>query len=248
MPRPFAAHYDLIYADKDYGRDIAAFAALAGAENLPAMRVLEIGAGTGNQSLRLAESVRELVAVEIDPDFFDVLAAKVAARGPANLTLERDPVERLGPEQFDAAAAFFHVLNYVEPGRMPGFLAALAARLKAGAPLIADLWNGIAALDDPPRAERREKRAGEARVIQEIVPALDRDTRRVTLDYAIEIDDRGRKVRFHETLRLYLWLQEEIASLLAAAGFHKITFHDYARFPMPATKQSWRIWLHATRS
>ncbi len=247
MVRPFAKHYDLVYADKDYGKDIADFAALAGADRLRNMRVLEIGAGTGNQSLRLAGIVRNLVAVEIDPDFYELLTAKIGDSDLPGIGLERRPISDLPPEPFDAAVAFFHVLNYVDPAGMPAFLSALAARLKPGAPLVADLWNGAAALGDPPKAEPREKRPGSARVLQRIAPRLDPQTRRLTLDYEIDIDEGDSRHHFHETLELYLWLQEEIAALLAQAGFHKIAFYDYASFPMPATDRSWRIWLHAAR-
>lgn len=247
MPRPFAKHYDLVYADKDYDKDIADFAQLVGADRLRNMRVLEVGAGTGNQSLRLAGMVRELVAVEIDPDFFELLAGKVSSSDVRAIQLEWRPIGDLPLEPFDAAAAFFHVLNYVEPAEMPTFLSALAERLKPGAPLVADLWNGAAALADPPRLEIREKRPGSARVLQRIVPKLDRQARRLSLAYEIDIDEGDLRTHFHETLDLYLWLREEIAALLAEAGFHKIAFYDYARFPMPATNQSWRVWLHAAR-
>lgn len=119
MPRPFAKHYDLVYADKDYDKDIADFAQLVGADRLRNMRVLEVGAGTGNQSLRLAGMVRELVAVEIDPDFFELLAGKVSSSDMLGIRLERRPIGDLPLEPFDAAAAFFHVLNYVGPADMP---------------------------------------------------------------------------------------------------------------------------------
>jgi SAM-dependent methyltransferase len=247
MVRPFAKHYDLVYADKNYGKDIADFAEIAGADRLRNMRVLEIGAGTGNQSLRLAHIVRDLVAVEIDQDFYELLAAKVSASELPGIRPERRPIGELPPEPFDAAVAFFHVLNYVDPADMPAFLSALAARMKPGAPLVADLWNGVAALGDPPKPEMREKQPGSARVLQRIAPRLDPRTRRLTLDYEIDIDEGGSRAHFRETLELYLWLQEEIAVLLAQAGFHKIAFYDYARFPMPATDRSWRVWLHAAR-
>lgn len=248
MPRPFAEHYDLMYADKDYGKDVADFARMAAVADMAEIRLLELGAGTGNQSLLLARMVKELVAIEIDPDFFAILSRKIGAAGLGNVRLEHRPVQNLPPERFDAAAAFFHVLNYVDPTDMPHLLTALAERLRRGAPLIADLWNGAAALADPPRAETREKRPGAAHVVQRISPRLEAPTRRLTLAYDIDVERDGGQARFSETLELYLWLQDEIAALLAAAGFHKIAFYDYARFPMPATDRSWRIWLHATRS
>lgn len=248
MVRPFVEHYDLVYADKDYDKDIADFSRMMGNAYMRDLRVVEIGAGTGNQSLRLARLVRELVAVEIDPDFSEMLVAKLARAGTTNVQPETRPLAALPATHFDAAAAFFHVLNYVDPGAMPGFLTALAERLNAGAPFVADLWNGAAALSDPPRHELREKRRGDTLVLQRIVPTLDSESRRLTLDYDVEIKDDTSAGHFQETIVLYLWLRDELVNLLQHAGFRNIVFYDYVRFPMRATNESWRIWLHATRS
>src|SRR5262249_54272525 len=91
MPRPFARHYDAIYADKDYGRDLAALEALLEGRALRNGRLLELGAGTGNHTLRLAPRVGELASVEIDRDFAEVLSTKVAAAGARNVRVYSCP-------------------------------------------------------------------------------------------------------------------------------------------------------------
>lgn len=142
MPRPFATHYDALYADKDYGKDVADFRALLGDRPLSGLRLLEIGAGTGSHTVRLAPEVAELVSVEIDPDFAALLRARLASGAFPHVTTFAGRVEELPARPFDAAAAFFHVLNYVPRASMPGFLEAIARRLVPGAPFVADLWNG----------------------------------------------------------------------------------------------------------
>jgi predicted O-methyltransferase YrrM len=246
MPRPFVEHYDAIYVDKDYGADIAAFEALA--NSIAGKRVLEIGAGTGNHTVLLAPRVRELACLEIDADFSAVLAAKLESARLPNVTRYACPLEELPSYGFDAAAAFFHVLNYIAPEAMETFLASLAARLNSGAPFVADLWNGAAALRDPPREERREKRAGATRVLQHIRPRLDGARRMVTLDYAISLDGPDGAKSFAEQLQLHLWLQEELAQLLRKTGFSDVGFFDYRRPATPASDQSWRLWLRARRA
>jgi predicted O-methyltransferase YrrM len=248
MARPFVQHYDAIYADKDYDSDIAAFESLAEPISLTGKRLLEIGAGTGNHTLRLAPMVAELACLEIDPDFSEVLAAKLADAALPNVTRYACRLQELPARGFNAAAAFFHVLNYVGPGEMEEFLASLAARLEPGAPFVADLWNGAAALRDPPREERREKRAGAARVVQHIRPDLDRDRRMVTLNYEISVEGAGGTRSFRERLVLYLWLREELAALLRHAGFAEVDFFDYRSWREPATERSWRLWLRARRA
>lgn len=246
MPRPFVQHYDAIYADKDYGSDIEVLEAYAGA--LGGRSLLEIGAGTGNHSLRLSPLVASLVCLEIDPDFSEVLAAKLAAAALPNVTRHACRLQDLAARGFDAAVAFFHVLNYIGPEEMEGFLAALAARLKPGAPFVADLWNGAAALQDPPREDSREKRSAAGRVVQRIRPEFDRDRRMVTLNYDISLETASGAQAFRERLELHLWLREELGVLLRHAGFADVSFFDYRSWREPATDRSWRLWLRARRA
>ena len=246
MPRPFVSHYDAIYADKDYGGDIEVLEAYAGP--LAGKNLLELGAGTGNHTLRLAPKVAALACLEIDPDFSEVLAGKLAAAALPNVTRYACRLQDLEARDFDAAVAFFHVLNYIGPGEMEAFIVSLAARLKSGAPFIADLWNGAAAMRDPPREETREKRSAAANVVQHIRPELDQNRRMVALNYDISLEEAGGTQSFRERLVLYLWLRDELAALLRHAGFSEVSYFDNRYWREPATDRSWRLWLRARRA
>jgi SAM-dependent methyltransferase len=229
MPRPFVEHYDALYADKDYDADIDAFEALAGA--LHGRKLLEIGAGTGNHSRRLAARAGQLVSVEIDPDFGEILRRK-------SIPCFVGPLAQLPESGFDAAAAFFHVLNYMSREELPPFLAALALRMTPGAPFVTDLWNADAVRLDPPRAERREKAAG---LVQEIRPEVRGE--RVTLNYRITAGKKS----FQERLELRLWSAGELGEMLSQAGFGDMAFRDYRDVRAGATEKSWKMWLRATK-
>jgi predicted O-methyltransferase YrrM len=248
MPRPFAEHYDLIYCDKDYASDAALVAGFWNRPDMDRMRMLEIGAGTGNHSMLLAPRVRELVSVEIDADLASVARRKLAESGLGNIRLVEQPLAALPPEPFDHACALFHVLNYVFPAAMPEFLGALAARMKPGSRFVADLWNGEAALADPPRRESRTKSCGTAQIRQHILPELDAAERRVTLNYDIEISGPKLSARFQERLALHLWTLPVLQDHFTRAGFGDIAFYDYVRFPARASKQSWRVWMMAEKT
>ena len=58
----------------------------------------------------------------------------------------------------------------------------------------------------------------------------------------------GRTESIRESLTLHLWLREELASLLGAAGFREVSFQDFRDFREPATARSWRLWLCARRA
>jgi SAM-dependent methyltransferase len=248
MARPFVAHYDLLYADKDYDKDIRDFLALTGLSTPIETPLLEIGAGTGNQTIRLARLAAQLACVEIDPDFAEILRAKVTPASHPHVRVVDAPIAALHGGNFAAAVAFFHVLNYIGRDAMPGFLADLAACLAPGADFVADIWHGEAALADPPRHEVRQKRNQDRDIRFEVSPRTDAAAREVVLDYAITIADDHAPVVIAERLELFLWPKAELTDLLTAAGFTDIAFFDYRNYPAPAAPESWRIWLHCRRA
>jgi SAM-dependent methyltransferase len=248
MPRPFVEHYDLIYCDKDYEKDISTVFSLIGHDRPEGMRLLEVGAGTGNHSLRLASRVRELVSVEIDPDFSAMAAKKFARAGRGNLRLETRALASIDRPPFDSVCALFHVLNYVLPSEMPDFAGNLARLVRPGGRFVADSWNGTVVLNDPPRPEVREKSQGEIKIRQAITPSMRADRREVVLHYDIEIRGLGVETRFQEELKLYLWTGAELTEIFDRAGFRDLVFYDYARFPERATSESWRLWMAGTRA
>ena len=247
MPRPFVQNYDVIYADKNYDQDIEVFESLVDAAPLIEKRVIEIGGGTGNHTVRLARKVGGLVSIETDADFAAILRQKLADRNLRNVTFFECPVENLAARGFDAAAAFFHVLNYLGPRQLTLFLDGLADRMKPEACFVADLWNGAVALLDPPRDEIRRKTVGNKEITQKIHPSLDAIRHTVTLNYEIAIVGGGEIEKFNERIDLYLWQGEELTAAFGQAGFSRVTFWDYGQFPQPAGPQSWRLWLRAFR-
>lgn len=244
MARPFVAHYDLLYADKDYDKDIRDFLALTGLSAPIRTPLLEIGAGTGNQTIRLAQFAAHPTCVEIDPDFAEILRAKVTPASHAHVRVVDQPIAALRGQGFGVAVAFFHVLNYIGRDAMPGFVADLAACLAPGADFVADVWHGEAALADPPRHEIRQKRNLGRDISFEVTPKTDAVAREVVLDYAISIADDIAPIVIDERLELFLWSKAELADLLTAAGFTDVAFFDYRNYPAPAGPESWRVWLH----
>jgi SAM-dependent methyltransferase len=246
MVRPFARHYDSIYSDKDYQADIAVLTTMCG-DDLAARQVVEIGAGTGNHTVRLARLVQKLVSIEIDPDFAEMAHLKIRDSASTNVDLQAVPIQNLPYFDFDGAAAFFNVLNYITPESRQSFIEALAARLKPGSWFLTDLWNGELVLRDPPRPETREKKHGTTNVRQEITPMLDAEAGTVRLSYNIEVAQEGSIERFADELTMHVWRLSELEHMLEEAGFTNIEFRDRRRFAEGANDSSWHVWMRATK-
>lgn len=72
----------------------------------PDMRVLELGAGTGLYTARLARCARAVTAVDLSPRMLEGLRARVAAEGLSNVqAVEGDALDPAVEGPFDAAVA-----------------------------------------------------------------------------------------------------------------------------------------------
>lgn len=245
MVRPFARHYDSIYGDKDYEADMRVLRTLVGSSPSGYSKILEVGAGTGNHTLRLAKLAEKLVSLEIDQDFLQAAEAKMVSH--SNVTLLPTPVENLVEADFEGVAAFFNVLNYVPHGQLEGFVAAIGRRLPSQGWFVGDLWNGDAVIADPPKPETRVKEGLAILVRQKIDPVLDPMAREVTLNYDILIEGRDFNDHFRESLLMYLPGLRRLAKVFRSAGFNEPVFYERRQFPRPASPASWQVWLHATK-
>jgi SAM-dependent methyltransferase len=128
--------------------------------------VLDVGCGTGEDALHLAERGVAVMAVDPSPAMVSAAAAKVRAQGLENLVevreLAAERIQSLGPEPpFDGVLANFGVLNCVED--LDALAPQLAARTRHGAriflcvmgPLVPWEWIWYLAKGQPGAAFRR---------------------------------------------------------------------------------------------
>jgi len=234
-----------VYSDKNYDAEIRVLTQLLDHADLKHAKLLEIGAGTGNHTVRLASLFGEVVALEIDRDFADLARLKTSAC--SNVRVQTTRVEDLDERAFDGVAAFFNVLNYISPLHIQGFLAAISARLKSGSWFVTDLWNGRAVMEAPPRRETRLKQRGSTEVSQTITPFLDIAENTVRLDYDITVTQSEKVESFTESLRMHLWRSDELTAMLNNVGLCQVQFWDRRQFPAPASDASWHVWMRAIK-
>jgi SAM-dependent methyltransferase len=102
----------------------------------PGLRVLDLGCGTGEDALFLAERGVFVHAVDVSAAMVETTRNKAAARGLAGrLLAEKRTLEDLAalPGPFDGAYSNFGALNCVDLAALGGRLAGV---LKAGAPVL----------------------------------------------------------------------------------------------------------------
>lgn len=112
------------------------------AQIAPGQRVLDVGAGTGDQALAVAERVGpegSVLATDFSPEMIEVAQARVAAAGATNIELRVADAMSLGvpPESFDALVSGFTLMFVPEPEKA---VQELFAALRPGARFALSVW------------------------------------------------------------------------------------------------------------
>ena len=134
-------------------------------------RVLDLGCGTGEDAVHLAEAGMRVLAIDASPVMTDVARAKAARRGvPERVEVRELAIERLdelaGSGPFDAVLSNFGALNCVEDlGAVARSLAALTGpgarvALCLMGPLVPWEWAWHLLGGSPEKAFRRLRRGG----------------------------------------------------------------------------------------
>ncbi len=246
----FYRFYDALFAGKDYAGEIARVLAIAGIGR--PVRVLEIGAGTGNHTRVLAEAGHHVTAVDIDPRMVEIARAKLAGL-PVEVARRIEyvlgRVEELEARDFELGLALFNVVNYLE--RLPaleGFLGAVAVRLRPGAAFLFDAWNGVAALLDPPKDKQTVAETPTHRVRAMLTSRTDPLALRSLLYYELEAEERatGRIERGTYELAQTFWPPKVISDAAEAAGLQLCGVYALDDVTRPAIPRDWKI-LFVTR-
>ncbi len=150
----YADAYDLLYQDKDYVAECRLIdRILQNYANGDVRKVLDLGCGTGNHALPLAEQGYEVVGVDRAPGMLES-ARRKAANGQIDgraMFYEGDLRNIELEQSFDAALRMFAVLGYqLTNGDVLTALRTARKHVRPGGLLIFDIWYGPAVLRQGP--------------------------------------------------------------------------------------------------
>jgi SAM-dependent methyltransferase len=245
----FYRYYDAIFAGKDYRGEIQRALQRSGLRG-GGLRILEIGSGTGNHTVACALLGHEVVGVESDPRMVAVAEHKQDALPPElarRIRYFRGRVEDLPDEGFQLALALFNVVNYLGTlAELQSFLAAVARRLRPGAPFLFDAWNGVAALLDPPREKHTAVETATHTVRVGVTGRLEPMALRATLHYSLEATEKatGQTETGTYELAQTVWPAKVIADAAGGAGLDVLDVHPLNDSDAPeraATERDWKI-------
>jgi SAM-dependent methyltransferase len=245
----YARYYDLLYQDKDYISE-AQFIHKLIQNNAPdATTILELGCGTGNHALLLAEAGYRVYGVDLSAEMLQYANERCDRVSPelaARLKFSQGDLRQVRLDRkFDVVLALFHVISYQTTNE--DLLAAFTTaktHLQPGGLFIFDVWYGPAVLSDPPtvRIKRFEDRSIQVTRIAE--PIVYPNDNLVDVNYQIFIKDKHSHAidELSETHTMRYLFKPELELLFSKLHFQLIEYREWLTDRQPGLN-TWGVYF-----
>jgi len=246
----YAAVYDALYREKDYGAECDLIERILrehGGADRP-RRILDLGCGTGNHALPLAGRGHALTGVDRSPGMLAAARAKATdlaspAGAPIPVFHEGDVRTLDLNRRFDVVLMMFAVLGYqYENADLLAALDTVHRHLEPGGIFIFDVWNGLAVLSDRPGQRLRSIQGANHRILRTTTTRLDAVRQRCHVQFGLLriVDDRVVDEQDEEhVMRFFFPLELDLA--LSRCGMTLETLRSFPDYEAAPDERAWNI-------
>lgn len=166
--REYSDSYDLLYREKDYDAECDLIEEIIRTHrSKPAHSILDLGCGTGNHALRLAQRGYLVTGVDRSEEMLEIARSKARDEGTSCEFIHSDLKEVSIGKKFDVVIMMFAVLGYqTENEDVIRALKTVRNHLMKGGLFICDVWYGPAVLHERPGEKIRVIQEGDIRIIR----------------------------------------------------------------------------------
>ena len=240
----YASAYDALYQDKDYSAECDMLEKIFGRYGKhPIRSILDLGCGTGNHSIPLAERGYEVVGVDCAQDM--IIAAKSKAKTEkASCAFHLADIKQLNlNRKFDAAIMMFAVLGYqLENSDALAALRSARVHLNPGGVLIFDVWYGPAVLSQRPSDRIKVISADNKIILRAASGCLDARTQICKVHYHIwQLDNDILTAETEEEHNMRFFFSKELELLIKNAGFNLRKLGSFPNFYDDPDENTWNL-------
>jgi len=242
----YANAYDLLYRDKDYSEETRLIDRVVKSyTNGPVRRVLDLGCGTGNHVLPLAQLGYEVVGVDRSAGMLE--AARKKAAGAAldgKATFHQADIRSFQVEpSFDVALMMFAVLGYqLENQDVLAALGTARKHLRSGGLFVFDVWYGPAVLSQGPTERVKVIPTERGQILRVATGELDIGRHLCKVSYRLwKIEDGRSGDQTEETHVVRYFFPLELKLFLESAGFASLRLGVFPDFDRDPDTSTWNV-------
>jgi SAM-dependent methyltransferase len=239
----YAAYYDLLYQDKDYGRECDFVEEVfRHFSSKPIRTILDGGCGTGGHATLLAE--RGYKVTGIDSSSAMVEEARKKTKPDLMLDFQRMDLRSIEiGEKFDACVCMFAVMGYLtKTEEILGSLENIRRHLEKGSLFVFDFWNGLAVMRVLPSERVKAVEDKGKRIIRIAQPQLDAFNHLCYVRYQLLVLQNNALVdELAETHVVRYFFPQEIDHYLRDAGFETLRICPFLDLGGKVDENVWNI-------
>jgi SAM-dependent methyltransferase len=241
----YAKAYDAIYRSKDYDGEVDLIERILVSHGLAgSRRLLDLGCGTGNHALRLAQRGHFVLGVDRLSEMLALARAKATTACNSSLQFYQADIRELDlGQRVDAVLMMFTVLGYqLDDSDLLAALATVRRHLEPGGLFLFDVWYGPAVIATRPGRRQISVKQGGAEISRKTRASLDlsRHLCRVTFDLE-RVDDDGQVEQWQEEHLVRYYFDYELESALSQNRLELVSLRSFPDFEAPADERAWNI-------
>jgi SAM-dependent methyltransferase len=242
----YADAYDDLYKDKNYTEECRLIDRLLQSYGNGTVRsVLDLGCGTGNHVLPLAEKGYKLVGVDRSARMLDAARQKLSNQRLSGQTVfyEGDIRSFRVEQSFDASLMMFAVLGYQLENR--DVLAALRTarrHVESGGILIFDVWYGPAVLREGPSDRVKSIATDEGQILRLASGQVDVQRHLCKVSYHLwRMEGDRTRGQTEETHLMRFFFPLELNLFLECSSFAPIRLGAFPEFDRDPDTTTWNV-------
>jgi SAM-dependent methyltransferase len=242
--KDYSITYDLLYENKNYDSECDLIEQIIkDYGKIPVHSILDLGCGTGNHSLRLAERGYQITGVDRSKDMLDIARTKAQQKGLGCEFHQSDIREFSNNKKYDVVIMMFAVLGYqLENKDVLRALDTVKKHLKKGGLFICDVWYGPAVLHRKPGERVRVIQQGDTKIIRVSSGKLNSFFHSVDVHFHmwnIKGDRVLSEVEEDHTMRFFF--PQELAVLFKVSGIELDEIRAFPGWNIEPDDETWNI-------